>query len=723
MTQEELNALANEFYDYLANQKDFYEVWPSEDDTICVDVSWGDWKHDHLRLDLVAKDFFNEKGYDILNMDTDVTDEDGSDTYSATHSYRIRKHEEEPKEYKMIDSSEIKVEEDVDTHHGDVDNASFVVVADNEKFGFDTKDDAEDFMRRNQNSFEKLDLVVKESLEDGQLKYGIHIHRKNGDYDMYGETFNSIEEAKKEIEDIIKNFGKDYKDEHFVDYCDILDLETSTNKKVERVYAKDIKESSDENLKEGHLGKSYKGYTLDWNEDELDSVLDDPNRRPTITILDIEGKEVKDAGAFSSYADARKWVDAHPINVSEQVARIFATGLREINSNLVLDDVTTEDDYTSLDFVYDTTATGGEVQDVTFYFNKDGSITCLRDELVSDEESDISETKYSSLENFFNDDYNWVARYLKTNKDFVNSVLNKVSKYSFKESLDNKEVLKEESNDKGNRIAKLIARAYKGMVGPFGGEDPYLDGNKVTFHSQGPSESWIFNDDGSVDSAETIEDLLSIAKPEDYGCESEEELRDYFESISHFDSVRDLFDSGLSWFMEVPHEEELLRKIDNILSESLREDVESKVRLENPRLASWAEYYLRDVCGGDVDEYNELYADSVENDFGDEPCQFFFDVLDDKDNYLGKIGIYLFDGMGMWYEIGFEPNEKYLNKEKLELEDMDLPVEGWFPEDSVIKSEDGLLKTEEQAKEYLRPYLAKIESALEYSEDEFEDED
>ena len=97
MTQEELNALANEFYDYLANQKDFYEVWPSEDDTICVDISWGDWKHDHLRLDHIAKDFFREKGYDILNMDTEVTDEDGSDTYSATHSYRLRKHVEESK--------------------------------------------------------------------------------------------------------------------------------------------------------------------------------------------------------------------------------------------------------------------------------------------------------------------------------------------------------------------------------------------------------------------------------------------------------------------------------------------------------------------------------------------------------------------------------------------------------------------------------------------------
>ena len=95
MTVEELNALANEFYEYLENQENFYEVWPDGNDTICVEVSWGDWKHDHLRLDYLAEKFFTEKGYDILSTNEDVTDEDGSDTYSAIHSYRLRKHVEE----------------------------------------------------------------------------------------------------------------------------------------------------------------------------------------------------------------------------------------------------------------------------------------------------------------------------------------------------------------------------------------------------------------------------------------------------------------------------------------------------------------------------------------------------------------------------------------------------------------------------------------------------
>ena len=471
MTQEELNALVNEFYEYLANQKDFYEVWPSEDDTICVDVDWGDWKHDHLRLDHVAREFFENKGYDVLNMNTEVTDEDGSDTYSATHSYRLRKHVEEPKEYKMVDSNSVKVEE--------------------------------------------------ESLEgSSNTVYSYICTPKDGNKKKF-KTFNNKEDAIKFVK----------------------------------------------------------------NNSEYDAI------REIISLVHDGIKEIA----------SEKWID-------------------------------------------------------------------------------------------------------------IDESCNKKDKKSLKEKVLNK----------GEKIAQIIAKAFKGECGPFGGENPYLDGNKVTFHSQGPNESWIFNDDGSVDFDETEDEFVEVSNLDDYGCDSEEELRDYFNEIKHFDSVKDLFNSGLSWFIEVPNEEELLRKINNVLNESLKEDVESKVRLENARLVSWPEYYLNDVCDGDEDQYNELYADSMD-DFGDEPCQFFFDVLDDKDNYLGKIGIYLFEGMGMWYEIGFEPNAKYLDIEKLDLEDMDLPVDGWFPEEHVVKNDDDLLKTEEQAREYLVPYLAKIENAIEYSNDDLED--
>lgn len=55
-------------------------VYPS-DIAVCVDISWGDWKHDHLRCDYLMK----LNGY--THICTTVTEEDGSDCYSATHYY------------------------------------------------------------------------------------------------------------------------------------------------------------------------------------------------------------------------------------------------------------------------------------------------------------------------------------------------------------------------------------------------------------------------------------------------------------------------------------------------------------------------------------------------------------------------------------------------------------------------------------------------------------
>lgn len=128
----------------------------------------------------------------------------------------------------------------------------------------------------------------------------------------------------------------------------------------------------------------------------------------------------------------------------------------------------------------------------------------------------------------------------------------------------------EDAQGKGEKIAKVIAKALKGECGPFGGEDPKLQGNKLTLHSQGPDESWIFNDDGSVDSAESEEEFVAYANPDDYGCESEEELREWFKEIEHFNTVDDLFNSGLSWFMYI--DDDVLDEIHEILAGEPVED-------------------------------------------------------------------------------------------------------------------------------------------------------
>lgn len=57
--------------------------------TITIDISWGDWKHDHIRVDYYVEQFMNEHNYKLLDKWKNITEEDGSDTYSATHYYTV----------------------------------------------------------------------------------------------------------------------------------------------------------------------------------------------------------------------------------------------------------------------------------------------------------------------------------------------------------------------------------------------------------------------------------------------------------------------------------------------------------------------------------------------------------------------------------------------------------------------------------------------------------
>jgi hypothetical protein len=63
----------------------WYEWSVDFDGTVEINVEWGDWKHDHLRLKYIMK----ENGY--CPIDENVTEEDGSDAYSAVHTFFKRK--------------------------------------------------------------------------------------------------------------------------------------------------------------------------------------------------------------------------------------------------------------------------------------------------------------------------------------------------------------------------------------------------------------------------------------------------------------------------------------------------------------------------------------------------------------------------------------------------------------------------------------------------------
>ena len=71
----------------LDEEKRYYEVWYN-DDSILVEVNWGDWKHDHRWLDYFVKKVLKDEGYDAT-VSVQETEEDGTDCYSAIHSFLV----------------------------------------------------------------------------------------------------------------------------------------------------------------------------------------------------------------------------------------------------------------------------------------------------------------------------------------------------------------------------------------------------------------------------------------------------------------------------------------------------------------------------------------------------------------------------------------------------------------------------------------------------------
>ena len=80
---KELNDLSKRFQKFLDKKKFFYEEMGVQNGKLFVEVS-GDWKHEHLYFNQLAKEFFDKEGHEIA-MGEVVTQEDGSDNYTANH--------------------------------------------------------------------------------------------------------------------------------------------------------------------------------------------------------------------------------------------------------------------------------------------------------------------------------------------------------------------------------------------------------------------------------------------------------------------------------------------------------------------------------------------------------------------------------------------------------------------------------------------------------------
>lgn len=61
----------------------FCDVVEESGNVVVVEIEWGDWKHEHARLDWLVKSQMPE----LKEVTKEITDEDGSDCYSAIHRF------------------------------------------------------------------------------------------------------------------------------------------------------------------------------------------------------------------------------------------------------------------------------------------------------------------------------------------------------------------------------------------------------------------------------------------------------------------------------------------------------------------------------------------------------------------------------------------------------------------------------------------------------------
>ena len=86
---------------FISKKLDENSLWVSDIDVheenntvyIVITIEWGDWKHEHKRLDFLMYDIIYEYNPNLTKsfskVGEDVTDDNDSDTYSSVHRYEI----------------------------------------------------------------------------------------------------------------------------------------------------------------------------------------------------------------------------------------------------------------------------------------------------------------------------------------------------------------------------------------------------------------------------------------------------------------------------------------------------------------------------------------------------------------------------------------------------------------------------------------------------------
>ena len=91
----EISQVVEDFISYMRQNKyygadivDYDFGFSNKPFSMVFEISWGDWKHDHLWFKELVYEFFMNSD---IKIDMVITEENGSDAYSAEYKIRVNK--------------------------------------------------------------------------------------------------------------------------------------------------------------------------------------------------------------------------------------------------------------------------------------------------------------------------------------------------------------------------------------------------------------------------------------------------------------------------------------------------------------------------------------------------------------------------------------------------------------------------------------------------------
>ena len=78
-----MNRYAEAIENIMSENNLFGEIVEYSNNKVAVEIFWGDWKHEHLRLEWLVRENIPE----LKHIEAVTTEEDGSDCYSAVHKF------------------------------------------------------------------------------------------------------------------------------------------------------------------------------------------------------------------------------------------------------------------------------------------------------------------------------------------------------------------------------------------------------------------------------------------------------------------------------------------------------------------------------------------------------------------------------------------------------------------------------------------------------------